>query len=170
MSRSKKVRNERGIALITVLLVALAVSGIALAAAMWTLNATLITKSGDRTATLNDIALAGLEEGRSQLNANPAVYPGTGYATLAAAAPVTDVLGTTVPNVLRSIYVGPDGITGGQYGVYLYGFPCQQLVAHAWPDAGPWRMLALALPLALGCAIVSWHCIQQPFLRLKPKD
>ncbi|MFL5511450.1 MAG: hypothetical protein ACJ8CN_03305 [Gemmatimonadales bacterium] len=118
MSRSRKVRNERGIALITVLLVALAVSSIALAAAMWTLNATLITKSGDRTATLNDIALAGLEEGRSQLNANPAVYPSTGYATLATAAPVTDVLGNTVPNVLRSIYVGPDGITGGQYGVY----------------------------------------------------
>ena len=118
MSRSKKVRNERGIALITVLLVALAVSGIALAAAMWTLNATLITKSGDRTATLNDIALAGLEEGRSQLNANPAVYPSTGYATLATAAPVTDVLGSEVPNVRRSIYVGPDGITGGQYGVY----------------------------------------------------
>ncbi len=118
MSRSKKVRNQRGIALITVLLVALAVSGIALAAAMWTLNATLITKSGDRTATLNDIALAGLEEGRSQLNANPAVYPSTGYATLAAGAPVTDVLGNTVPNVRRSIYVGPDGITGGQYGVY----------------------------------------------------
>ena len=118
MSRSKKLRNQRGIALITVLLVALAVSGIALAAAMWTLNATLITKSGDRTATLNDVALAGLEEGRSQLNANPAVYPSTGYATLAAAAPVTDVLGNTVPNVRRSIYVGPDGITGGQYGVY----------------------------------------------------
>ena len=34
MSRSRKVRNERGIALITVLLVALAVSSIALAAAM----------------------------------------------------------------------------------------------------------------------------------------
>ena len=107
MSRSKKVRNERGIALITVLLVALAVSGIALAAAMWTLNATLITKSGDRTATLNDIALAGLEEGRSQLNANPAVYPSTGYATLAAAAPVTDVLGNTVPNVRRPFTWGP---------------------------------------------------------------
>ena len=60
MSRSKKVRNQRGIALITVLLVALAVSGIALAAAMWTLNATLITKSGDRTATLNDVAYSGM--------------------------------------------------------------------------------------------------------------
>jgi hypothetical protein len=118
MSRSSKARNERGIALITVLLVALAVSGIALAGAMWTLNATLITRSGDRTATLNDIALAGLEEGRSQLNANPAVYPSTGFATLATAAPVTDVLGSPVPNVRRSIYVGPDGITGGQYGVY----------------------------------------------------
>ena len=46
------------------------------------------------------------------------MYPRTGYATLATAAPVTDVLGNTVPNVRRSIYVGPDGITGGQYGVY----------------------------------------------------
>jgi hypothetical protein len=118
MSRSSKVRNERGIALITVLLVALAVSGIALAGAMWTLNATLITRSSDRTATLNDIALAGLEEARSQLNGNPAVYPATGYATLATATPVTDVLGNTVPNVRRSLFVGPDGITGGQYGVY----------------------------------------------------
>src|SRR3954467_7088313 len=118
MSRSRKVRNERGIALITVLLVALAVSGIALAAAMWTLNAALITKSGDRTATLNDIALAGLEGGSSQLNANPAVYPATGYAALATAVPVTEVLGKTVPPVRRSIFVGPDGITGGEYGVY----------------------------------------------------
>src|SRR3954451_16655798 len=113
-----KGSNRCGVALIPVLLVALAVSGIALAAAMWTLNAALITRSGDRTATLNDIALAGLEEGRSQMNANPALYPSTGYATLATAAPVTDVLGNTVPNVRRSIYVGPDGITGGQYGVY----------------------------------------------------
>ena len=112
MSRSTNARNEQGMALITVLLVALAVSGIALAGAMWTLNAALITKSGDRTATLNDVALAGLEEGRSFLNANPAVYPITGYATLATNETVTDVLGNVVPHVNRSIYVGPDGITG----------------------------------------------------------
>jgi hypothetical protein len=118
MHRSTDVRNDRGIALITVLLVALAVSGIALAGAMWTLNAALITKSGDRTATLNDVALAGLEEGRSQLNANPALYPASGYTTIATDATVTDVLGNTIPSVRRSIYVGPDGITGGQYGVY----------------------------------------------------
>lgn len=118
MSRFTVAHNERGIALITVMLVALAVSGIALAGAMWTLNASLITKSGDRTATLNDVALAGLEEGRSQLNATPNVYPTTGYATLATGTPVTDVLGNTVPYVRRSIYVGPDGITSGQYGVY----------------------------------------------------
>jgi hypothetical protein len=118
MSRAPMARNERGIALITVLLVAFAVSGIALAGAMWTLNAALITKSSDRTSILHDVAVAGLEEGRSQLNSTPAVYPTTGYTTLASNAPVTDASGATVPRVYRSLYVGPDGITSGQYGVF----------------------------------------------------
>jgi peptidoglycan/LPS O-acetylase OafA/YrhL len=53
------------------------------------------------------------------------------------------------------------------YGLYLYGYPSQQLVAHWFPQFGPWRMAALALPLALCCAIASWHCVEKPFLRLK---
>jgi hypothetical protein len=118
MSRTHIARDERGIALITVLLVAFAVSGIALAGAMWTLNAALITKSGDRNATLHDVAVAGLEEGRSQLNVDPTLYPAAGYATLASNAQVIDASGATVPHVRRSLYLGPDGITSGQYGVY----------------------------------------------------
>jgi len=53
------------------------------------------------------------------------------------------------------------------YGLFLYGYPVQQLVAHALPQAGPWTMLALALPIALGCAALSWHLVEKPALRLK---
>ncbi len=111
-------RDERGIALITVLLVSFAVSGIALAAAMWILNAGLITRNGERNATLHDVAVSGLEEARSQLNGNPALYPAAGFTTLATDVMVTDAVGATIPGVRRSLYVGPDGITSGQYGVF----------------------------------------------------
>ena len=117
-SRLLAAKDERGIALITVLLVSFAVSGIALAAAMWILNAGLITRNGERSSTLHDVAVAGLEEARSQLNGDPTLYPATGYTVLANDAPVTDALGATVPGLRRSLYVGPDGITSGQYGVF----------------------------------------------------
>lgn len=118
MSRARMTRDERGIALVTVLLVAFAVSGIALACAMWILNAGLITRSGERNSTLHDIAVAGLEEGRSQINGNPALYPAVNFGTLENNAAVTDASGAVVPNVTRSTYVGPDGLLGGQYGVF----------------------------------------------------
>jgi hypothetical protein len=118
MHRASIGRNERGIALITVLLVAFAVSGIALAGAMWTLNAALITKNGDRSAILNDVAVAGLEEGRSRLNSDPTLYPAAGYTTLVNDARMTEALGSEIPHVRQSLYAGPDGITSGQYGVY----------------------------------------------------
>ena len=68
-------RGERGIALLTTLFVGFAVSAIALAGAFWILNSQLIQKNGERAAMLNDYAVAAVEEGRSKLNANPALYP-----------------------------------------------------------------------------------------------
>jgi hypothetical protein len=117
MNRAR-IASERGIALITVLLVAMAMSGIALAGAMWILNAGLIARSAERGSTLHDVAVASLEDGRSQINGDPALYPASGYATLETNASITDALGGTVPGVRRSLYVGPDGITSGQFGVF----------------------------------------------------
>jgi hypothetical protein len=112
-------RDERGIALVTVLLVAFAVSGIALACAMWILNSGLITRGGERNSILHDIAVAGLEEGRSQINGNPALYPAINFNTLENNVVVTDAAGAAIPGgVRRSLYVGPDGLLGGQYGVF----------------------------------------------------
>ena len=118
MSRARITRDERGIALVTVMLVAFAVCGISLAAAMWILNSGLITRNGERNSTLHDVAVAGLEEGRSQINGNPALYPAVNFNTLENNVTVTDAAGAVVPNIRRSTYVGPDGLLGGQYGVF----------------------------------------------------
>ena len=118
MNRMSEERSERGIALLTVLLVGFALSAIALASTMWILNAQLVQKSGERAAILNDVAVAAVEEGRSRIAATPALYPAFGHDTLDLWTTVTDANGATIPNVRRSIYVGPDGVTSGQYGVF----------------------------------------------------
>ena len=53
------LRDRRGIALITTLLVTFAVSAIALAAVMMTLNANLIAKNSERSQTVDAAALSG---------------------------------------------------------------------------------------------------------------
>ena len=118
MTRMSEERSERGIALLTVLLVGFALSAIALASTMWILNAQLVQKSGERAAILNDVAVAAVEEGRSRIAATPALYPAFGHDTLDLWTTVTDANGATIPNVRRAIYVGPDGVTSGQYGVF----------------------------------------------------
>lgn len=54
------------------------------------------------------------------------------------------------------------------YGLYLWGFPVEQMVAHAF--AGPTRpilIFALSFPLTLAFAVASWHWVEKPALRLK---
>jgi hypothetical protein len=111
------VRNERGVALLITLLVVVAVGAIALAAVMMTLNANLVTKNGERISILNDVALAGLEEGRSRINGNRLLYPTGGYTTLESNATVKEAGNTAIPKITRSTWVGPSGIVSGQYGI-----------------------------------------------------
>jgi Tfp pilus assembly protein PilX len=111
------LRDRRGIALITTLLVSFAVSAIALAAVMMTLNATLVGKNSERASTVDAAALSGLEEARSRVNGNRALYPVSGYTTLESNVPVKDANNVVIPNLTRSTYVGPSGITTGQYGI-----------------------------------------------------
>lgn len=56
------------------------------------------------------------------------------------------------------------------YGIYLYGFAIQQLVA-SW---GPWTHqplinVAISLPLATAFAALSWHLVEKPALGLKAR-
>lgn len=53
------------------------------------------------------------------------------------------------------------------YGIYLYGWPMQQLIAHFAPDWGPYKMTAVALPCAWICGALSWHLVERRALQLK---
>ncbi|HEX6834781.1 MAG TPA: acyltransferase [Rudaea sp.] len=53
------------------------------------------------------------------------------------------------------------------YGVYLYGFPSQQLVAYYRPGLSILANACCGLALALCMAIASWHLIEKPSLRWK---
>lgn len=56
------------------------------------------------------------------------------------------------------------------YGVYLYGFPMQQVVASwlAWTRGEPWLNFLVALGPTLLFATLSWRLIESPALKLKP--
>jgi peptidoglycan/LPS O-acetylase OafA/YrhL len=54
------------------------------------------------------------------------------------------------------------------YGLYIYGFPVQQAVAHVLGAGHGWATnLALSLPIATALAIASWHGIEKRALRRK---
>ena len=113
-----RVRSDRGIALVTVMLVALAVSAIAAGVLLLTSNTTLIQRYSDRISVLESAADAGLEEMRSRVNGDRTIYPDTGYSALENGVSVSDASGQVIPGLRRWSYVGPTGVTSGQYGVF----------------------------------------------------
>jgi hypothetical protein len=118
MYSGQLVRDERGIALVVVLMVTLAVAALSAGAALVGLNATIINRYSERHGMLVAAADAGLEEARSLVNGDETLYPDSLYFTLESGSPVYDASGTMIPNIRRSIYVGPTGQTSGQYGVF----------------------------------------------------
>jgi Tfp pilus assembly protein PilX len=112
------LRGERGIALPTVLLMTLMVVGLATTALMMTTNGRLIRKANERIRQADLAALSGLEEARSRINGTASLYPDSGYATLENGVTVTDAAGATIPGAKRWTYVGPAGVSTGQYGVF----------------------------------------------------
>lgn len=55
------------------------------------------------------------------------------------------------------------------YGVYLFAFPIEQVVASIPALRSPGIILGIALPIALALAAVSWRFIERPALRLKSR-
>jgi peptidoglycan/LPS O-acetylase OafA/YrhL len=56
------------------------------------------------------------------------------------------------------------------YGIYIYGWPVEQAVV--WLLGGRaawWQVFLLALPAATALAFLSWHLVERPALRLKPR-
>jgi peptidoglycan/LPS O-acetylase OafA/YrhL len=59
----------------------------------------------------------------------------------------------------------PDLHRDVSYGVYLYGFPVQQLLHQLLPSAHAWTFAALSAPPTLALGWLSWHVVERPALR-----
>lgn len=55
------------------------------------------------------------------------------------------------------------------YGIYIYAFPVQGLIVAILGAMDPWTNIALAVPLTFALAALSWHWVEQPWLRPQPK-
>ncbi|MDR3098930.1 MAG: acyltransferase [Paraburkholderia sp.] len=50
------------------------------------------------------------------------------------------------------------------FGIYIYGFAIQQVVAHFGPHLDHLSALLISAPGVFACAFVSWHCVEKPAL------
>lgn len=55
------------------------------------------------------------------------------------------------------------------YGIYLYGWPCGQVVMLAWPQASLWELQILSLAAAVPLAAASWHLVERPALHMRQR-
>src|SRR5882724_4753663 len=53
------------------------------------------------------------------------------------------------------------------YGLYIYAFPIEQTLRQYFPAIQPLELFPAAALLTLGCAMLSWHFVEHPALRLK---
>ncbi len=53
------------------------------------------------------------------------------------------------------------------YGLYIYGWPVQEILVHEMPWLSPTQLTLLALPTSLLCAVISWHLVEGPAMRAK---
>jgi hypothetical protein len=109
--------DQRGFALLMALLLALAVTAMAIGAILMSSNATMISRYHAKELEMQAAADMGLEMARDTLNGGMAL-PDTGFDTLYLNAAVRDASGAVVPGFTRSVYVGKTGSTTGQFGVY----------------------------------------------------
>lgn len=83
-----------------------------------------------------------------------------------------------LPATYCTVYIGMQAIPripllqagDYSYGIYLFNFPIQQSLVHAFPSLRDWWMLlAAAMPLTILFAALSWHWIEKPSLALKKR-
>ena len=53
------------------------------------------------------------------------------------------------------------------YGVFVYGFAIEQILAWKFPELGAWALGMAALAIVLPLAYLSWHRLEKPLLKLR---
>ena len=57
------------------------------------------------------------------------------------------------------------------YGVFLFGFPVQQIISSAFGGPiDPWLLFLMAFSVSAALATLSWRFVEKPCLRLKPTE
>ncbi len=101
----------------------------------------------------------------------PALYLGlfTVVDVCAAVVVASVYAGATTP-VLRLLALRPLRYAGRiSYGLYLYSFPVSNLVAHLDGYRHPWRIAVVSVVASFAVAVLSYHLIEQPVLRLRSR-
>ncbi|WP_439107244.1 acyltransferase family protein [Congregibacter sp.] len=68
----------------------------------------------------------------------------------------------------RSPFIDLDRWLGDpSYGIYIYAWPVQQVIANFFPEQGPYFNTGLATIVVVSLALLSWHFLEKPALGLK---
>jgi peptidoglycan/LPS O-acetylase OafA/YrhL len=110
--------------------------------------------------------------GRAVLLLSCAIFAVWAYAALPALMPLAIV---PICVIILSLGLGDrlysralQSVGDLSYGTYLWAFPIQQFVMLEL-GGGPMLNLMVSLPVVLVLAFLSWHLIERPALRLKPR-
>jgi peptidoglycan/LPS O-acetylase OafA/YrhL len=47
------------------------------------------------------------------------------------------------------------------YGMYIYAFPCEQIVVALWKGISPLGLMIMSFPATLALAVLSWHLVEK---------
>lgn len=108
--------ERRGFALLTIIMLTLAMAALAASAVYLAGNAGLIGTSVDREREFKYGAEAAMAIGKSRLNTDALALPDSGFSTLMSGQQVMGADGVYLPGVTVNMYVGPTGSTTGQFG------------------------------------------------------
>ena len=111
------LKPREGFALALVVMLMLVVGSLAAGASMLGSTSYVMSAYKERQSLLASVVDAGTEQARARINGDT-IYPQSGYRTLENGVSVTGLDGTVIPNIRRYTYVGPTGVTSGQYGVF----------------------------------------------------
>lgn len=67
----------------------------------------------------------------------------------------------------RTPYLNIEKYGDPSYGIYLWGWPIQQLTISMWPEITPSQNCFISLILAIIAGYISWNIIENPALNLK---